>query len=164
MATSITVLSSNSPTRGRHTRLDIVDQPERTATSAMKPSGRRAASVTRSAATSIHERDSKRRNGVTPPDKPGDRIPTNALKVPYCGPTVGDRASPPCLPSLQQPHLGHQLGDLLAVELGWINVGSLQICQRYQLRIGLGADANGVLERGSSAEDVLATLAGDPFE
>jgi len=81
--TSNAVLTSNSPTRGRKTRLEAVSQPACQATQTTKPSGTSDSSDTASAARLIHDTGSQRlgrraRGRDSPIASPISSLPTLA--------------------------------------------------------------------------------------
>src|SRR5688500_9554671 len=65
---------------------------------------------------------------------------------------------------LQEPRLGHQLGDLCGVQLGRVYRRSLQFLDGHQLFVGRDARSNGVLEGGALLQHFLALLAGDELQ
>src|SRR6478672_474410 len=143
------VLASSSPTRGRRMRATAVSHPVATVMYATYPSGTREKRAISTARTDTAE---------TPKGGRG-LLPLPAVVAPALG--GADRSE---VTELEESGLGHQIADLLRVELCGVNLGSLQVLDGNQLVVGGYVGADGVLEGRTVLQDFLPLLARDELQ
>src|SRR6478735_4424181 len=143
------VFTSSSPTRGRRMRATAVSHPVATVMYTTYPSGTREKRAISTARTYTAETP-KGGRGLSP--RPAVVVPRLA---------GADRS---VVTELEESGLGHEITDLLGVELGGVNLGCLEVLDGHQLVVGGDVGADCVLEGRAVLEDFLALLAGDELQ